>query len=193
MNRPFIFSSPPTLSFLPLVSSFSIPFCFFSCPLYYSFLFPFCEYHHPLIICSCSAHKPLMNCMAGLWPHSPPLWQKIRFSFLIDFSIHSFSHNFIPAFLHSNNVPPFISSLIILSLHRFSLISSFLFFRLAHPHLAHNMFVKCSDDFWGHLLIKKIMSESGGFFFAHKSLINIPWAAHKYAYMPAQFSGLATI
>ena len=173
MNRPFIFSSPPTLSFLPLVSSFSIPFCFFSCPLYYFFLFPFCEYHHPLIICSYSAHKPLMNCMAGLWPHPPPLWQKIRFLFLI--------------------VPPFMSSLIILSLHRFSLISSFLFFRLAHPHLAHNMFVKCSDDFWGHLLIKKIMSESGGFFFVHNSLINIPWAAHKYAYMPAQFSGLATI
>ena len=37
------------------------------------------------------------------------------------------------------------------------------------------------------------MSESGGTFFVHNSLINIPWAAHKDAYMPAQFSGLATI
>ena len=37
------------------------------------------------------------------------------------------------------------------------------------------------------------MRESNGLFFAHRLLIILTWGAHKYSYIPGQFSALASI
>jgi len=117
-----------------------------------------------------------MNCMAGVYTAFAPALTKILRSL--------FSSLFLDSFLLTISLylcTDFLSSY------------PFFCFRVARPHLAHNLLIKCSDDFLRSLAHKTNYARVGCFFSAHKLLINIPWAAHRYPYIRGQFSALASI